>query len=335
MVPTPDPPPLGGSVVRFRLTRHRAWVDATGAIANDVPSEVCLGGLEQTQAARSERIAAWIGHFIGSTMMSASTRGGVVGRLRLIIISAAVLVGAGSAQAGTIWEWTHQAAGEDWANIFDGGPVDFGSGATKGPDDPRMPFSALDHSTRLGGVLAASYSTGGRSSVEGLLDTLRVSVDFRTAYTADFLPDADRPGGEGAGSMWSVIEFVMPADELEWFLSFTIDEAPGFSGSAHLVIENLTQSATLFDLTDSFITFDPITLFGHTGDVIRFSYSASGEGSVPAGVISFNSFRARVLSTFTVPEPGAVVLLGIGALLLPKRRSLKQNRSGGARRDGG
>ena len=216
------------------------------------------------------------------------------------------------ASAETIWQWTHVAHGEGWANVFDGGPVKYHSGATQRPDDADMWFSASDF-TRAG-VLGADYDTAGGSSVGGVpADHLIVRADFSTSYTADFRVDADRPGGEGHGWISSVVEFVMPVDELIWGIVVRVQQGSGFSGLTTITVENVTQQITILELVNRGI-FAETTLLGQAGDLIRVSFDSSGEGSFPAGLPSVNGYRARMDNTFIVPEPSALGLLGVAVI---------------------
>ena len=242
---------------------------------------------------------------------------------RIILLMAAVSLGGAPARAGEIWEWewTHEAAGEGWANVFDGGAVVSDSGATGGPLDWDMHFLAADRIPA--GAQTASYSTSGSSWVAlygETRETLRISVDFGTRYYASSHIGADRPGGEGRGSMWAVIEFFMPADELEWSWSFSISQGAGFSGTVELLVENLTRSETLFDWPGGIIPDDPAIVKGETGNLIRVSYTASGQGHVDPGVASIGSYWPHLTFRFTVPEPGTLWLLATGVLLVMRRR---------------
>ena len=101
------------------------------------------------------------------------------------------------ASAGTIWQWTHQAEGEGWAHVFDGGPVETDSGYTPFQTTRGMSFSAFDD-TRAG-VLGAGFGSSGRSQITDQGETLLLVVDFNASYYADSRVGADRPGGEGGG----------------------------------------------------------------------------------------------------------------------------------------
>jgi len=206
-------------------------------------------------------------------------------KIPFLVVLAAIstIVGPAVARGGTIWQWTHEASGEGTANVFDGGAVEFGAGRTFPPDDASMAFGATD-ATRFG-TLGGRHVTSGSSRITSNSEILAVRVDFSTDYSADSRRDADRPGGEGEGWINSVIEFVMPVDELAWGRDLRIRDTSFFSGSTRVVVENLTRSTTLIDLVDEELTL--VTLSGQAGDVIRITTDMSGRGRVAAGISGF------------------------------------------------
>ena len=232
-----------------------------------------------------------------------------------IIVLALVATGGPAAHAGTIWQVNQEVSGEGWAHVFDGGPVVTDSVA---PGPLGLAFLALDD-TRPG-TDGASFATSGRSLIspseeQGLF---YLDIYFSTAYGSSWLPGGDQPGGEGAGWLTSVIEFRMPVDELEWSGSLSIrDPSPGFYGSASVLVENVTQSLTLMELTSGF-GFER-TLSGHAGDVIRITTEMSGGGSAPAGYWLVRGYSPGMGMLFTIPEPGAGILL-LSALVVLRRR---------------
>ena len=80
----------------------------------------------------------------------------------------------------------------------------------------------------------------------------------------------------------SVIEFVMPVDRLDWIYSFDIDQTAGYSGSASVVFENVTQAQTILTLTEDLWPVEAV-LEGPTGDVIRITTEIQGAGSMGPG----------------------------------------------------
>ena len=245
-----------------------------------------------------------------------------MGRLRLIIISAVVVLTllTGRARAETIWQWRHAASGAGWAHVFDGGPVEFDSDSAASAEGDSLPFferamsfSASDWTTSPG-VLAALYGTAGRSEVLSSDEQINVNFRFSTGYSATLFLGSDRPGGEGAGSMSSVAEFVMPVDELSWWSSMSVRETPGFSGSMRFVVDNVTQSTTIFDASSG--ARPPETLSGRPGDLIRFTFEASGQGSGPPGIPFFGVYRVSLQNEFVIPEPGTFALLGVAVLAI-------------------
>ncbi len=244
------------------------------------------------------------------------------------IIVLAVVASGAAARAGHIspgepspgggnnlWQVTHEVSGEGWAHVFDGGPVVTDSVA---PGPRGLAFLALDL-TRPG-TDGASFRTSGRSLTSSSDAEARFYLDiyFFTAYGSSWLPGGDQPGGEGAGWLSSVIEFRMPVDEVEWTGGLSIREpSPGFYGSASVLVENVTQSLTLMELTSGF-GFER-TLSGRTGDLIRITTEMSGGGSAPPGYWLVRGYDSEAAMAFTIPEPSAGFLL-VSALLVLRRR---------------
>jgi len=244
-------------------------------------------------------------------------------KTHLLVVFAAVstLVGpVAGAWGGTIWQFTHEASGSGSANLFDGGPVVSQADATISLDDSRMSFSARDSTGS--GVLGASASAIGISDIVLGSDILTLNADLSTSYRASSRVGAVRPGGEAQAWMTSVVEFVMPVDTLRWGLVFTVDRLPSYTGSASLLVENVTRSEILVDESGSDrVSFRLDTfLSGTTDDLIRVSIDASAAGSTAPGLVSFGGFDVRVQQLFIVPEPASLSLLGLGALLVLRRR---------------
>ena len=236
-------------------------------------------------------------------------------RSALVLLAAGLTLGAPSARAGTVWQWTHQAEGEGRAQVYDGGPAVFDLGSVSGPDDPSMNFGAFDVTGP--GTDGASFRTKGRSTVAGLQRSLNFAADFSTSYWSRTGPDADHPGGEGEGWLWSVVEFVMPVDELEWMVEVDIWDTNLFAGSTLIVVENVTTSTVLAEITDEPGFFRMLT--GQTGDVIRITTEMSGQGGVPVGGAGSWGYRTNLSMWFLIPEPATSALLALGALLLSGR----------------
>lgn len=231
---------------------------------------------------------------------------------------AIVLFSACTARAGELWTWTMEGAGQGTANVFDGGPVVTSMGHTTGPHDSLLMFAATDR-TRVGSQ-GATYSTGGESDVRINGDALTVVVKFDTTYIGGFTSQDDHTGGEGEGSLWSVIELVLPADDLTWGVQLQITDTPFFSGSSYVKFENVTQGNTLLELDSPFL--NTRTLFGSTGDVVRISSQISGQGFFPATVLigALRSYEGFLTTWFVVPEPSTLALLAAGVALITNRR---------------
>ena len=210
----------------------------------------------------------------------------------------------------------HEASGSGTANVFDGGPPVFDEGQTFGDTDDRMSFLAID-ATQSGSDAALAIAAGqSRMTLPVQDDQLRLRVDLIAWYRPEV--GGDNPGGMAEAELSSVIEFVMPVDELEWFYRLRIDEDFPFQGSTSVVFENVTQSEVLLEL-DAQIPGVTTTLVGHVGDVMRLTTFMSGSGSMGPG--SFKEYETRILMDFTVPEPGTVFLFLAGALTAAARRN--------------
>jgi len=239
--------------------------------------------------------------------------------MKLLVTTSMVLMSltASVGRAGEFTYISHEASGEWWANVFDGGPVVYGSGATSGPSDWLMLSGALDL-TRPG-VSGGSFNASGRSRIEVVDSLLAVTVENKVNYTASLSIDGDRPGGTGGGGLTSVVEFGMPVEELEWQYSYRVLAAPGFTSHAMTHIENVTQGRSLITFTET-TPLTVTTLSGEIGDVIRITSVMAGSGYAPPD--DFASYRANgILRTyFIIPEPCTLCLLAGGLFLIPRRR---------------
>ncbi len=207
---------------------------------------------------------------------------------------------AGAAGAEGIWNWTHQASGAGTANVFDGGPPVFDEGQTGDPTHPNMSFDAYDPTGS--GSMAASASANGRSTIITTPDdSFRFRVEFTARYFPSSFPGGDNPGGEAEGEILSVIEFLMPADEIGLSYRLLIHETYQFTGSTAVVVENVTQGQFLLGLAAE-VPQDWATFVGHTGDVIRITSMMSGHGNMGPG--SLRDYDSALAMWFSVPEPG-------------------------------
>ncbi len=253
----------------------------------------------------------------------------------LLNLAAYVAAGMGfavPAQGGTIdavgaaptqfdWQITRVASGWGTAQVFDGGPEVFDDGDTTGPSG--IVFDAFDFTGS--GASGADYSSTGRIRIGFGKLGLGLDVDFSSTYIASSHINADRPGGRGAGKLTTVVEFVMPVDELLWEISYRIRQSPGFSGSSRVLVENVTQFVVVRDLMSD--TFTDTVLTGNEGDLIRITASMAGEGEVPAGFAFAGGYSTDFSFVFLVPEPTTGALLSVGALILFRRRTFSSNPS--------
>ncbi len=234
----------------------------------------------------------------------------------------AAMVPARAAGEG-IWQWTHEASGSGTANVFDGGPPVFDERSTTGPNDAIMTLGAVDR-TSTPGVLGAEAAATGRSHIESASDTtFRFVETFLVGYFPSSFPGGDNPGGEAEGELSSVIEFVMPADEIGWVYGLGIDNTFPFpfTGSASVAVENVTQSLTLLELSSEVSTVQT-TLNGNTGDLIRITSLMSGSGGMGPG--SGKEYEAFLGMTFTIPEPATFFLLLAGCVAVGRGRHLQR-----------
>ena len=235
-----------------------------------------------------------------------------------ILVLALVAVLQRPAQAGELWTWTNSAVGEGLGQVFDGGPPVTDSVDLQGTTASFLAFRATD-GTRPGS-LGAHASANGASRVAEFDQSMRVLVDFSASYAASLFPGGDRPGGRAEGTFTSIIEFVMPVDQLDWFYGLGITEDAGFDGASSVVVENVTQGTTLLTLTLE-IGNDTV-LTAHAGDLIRITSQMSGSGEAPGDLALDQGYSTLVDMIFTIPEPATFVLLALGAVvaLRGKRR---------------
>ncbi len=224
-------------------------------------------------------------------------------------------VGSGFVRGETITFSSHEASGSGTANVFDGGPPAFGSGTTFDAADPEMHFGALDW-TQPGSLGASAGASGTSRIVANDDDRMLVLVDFVANYRGSLSPGGDNPGGMAEGELSSVIEFIMPVDELDWTYGFSTEATIEFEGTASVVFENVTQAETLLTLTENTPFFET-TLSATTGDLMRITTMMSGGGNTPGGG---RKYDAGFAMTFTIPEPGTLAVLALGSLLALRRR---------------
>lgn len=232
----------------------------------------------------------------------------------LLIVGLLVEVAA----AGSFTFSHHMAEGEGSAQVFDGGVLVTDSGSISGQDKGGIIFDAADFS-RFGSLGAIANATALSLALDLSNNGLRALVAFDAAYSPSPFSGGDRPGGMAEGSLLSVIEFVMPADEIIWAYQLLIHDKPGFDGSTSVVVENVTASQTLLELTEELLAVES-TLQADKGDLIRITSKMSGVGTVPIGVSSLRGYSADLDMFFIVPEPGTAVLVAAGVFSISLRR---------------
>ena len=232
-----------------------------------------------------------------------------------IVVLALVAALPGPAQADELWTWTNSAVGEGLAQVFDGGPPVTDSVDRHGTIAPTLAFRATDDTGP--GSLAALASANASSGVVEFDEGMRVLVDFSASYAASLFPGGDRPGGRAEGTFTSIVEFVMPVDELNWFYGLGMGDAPGFTGSTNVTVVNVTSGQALLTL-DSIMEGDTI-LAAHAGDLIRITSEMSGGGEAPGEFAIDRGYGALLDMIFTIPEPASMVLLLAGLPVLRRR----------------
>ncbi len=240
------------------------------------------------------------------------------GSIITIFLTAAV------AHATELWQWTHDASGSGMSNVMDGGPPVVRSVATEGLDDGRITFTAADR-TRPGSQ-GASASAGGTSIVESFENfdgsfVMNITVDLLVGYFPSSFPGGDNPGGSASGEVHSLVEFVVPKDNAIWFYDFFIDNTHPelFDGSSSVLMENLTQSSVILDLTEETTSDGFIPFNAAAGDVIRLTVDGDGAGGMGPGT-GRNYDMDLSLRFSVVPEPGAMVLLTLGWSMIRRPR---------------
>ena len=219
----------------------------------------------------------------------------------------------------------HTISGEFMANVFDGGPPVTLSGSI---DNPLSNFMASATDLTRPSSFGAAAIAAGESRVYAEGQQMNVRVDFEAAYYPSLFPEGDRPGGRAEGNLSSIIEFLMPADEIEWAYGLRIRYTTGFSGSTSVVIENVTQSQPLLSLSSE-VTWVETSLSGNMGDLIRITSSMSGSGLTPSGIMSGGQYDPTLDMIFLIPEPSTLALLGVGSLVVlrgPRRSDGRRHR---------
>ncbi len=234
------------------------------------------------------------------------------------LLIALVTLSHASARADSVWMWTNSATGEGFAQVFDGGPLVTDSVDLQDTMAPFLSFRATD-ATRPGS-LGADASANGASRVVEFDQSMRLLADFHVSYASSLSPGGDRPGGRAEGSFTSIVEFVMPVDELEWFYGLGITEDAGFEGESSVVVENLTPGSTLLTLTAEM--GNETILEGHADDLIRITSQMSAGGQAPGQFALDQGYSTLVDMIFTIPEPATFALLALGAFVGLRRGRL-------------
>ncbi len=230
-----------------------------------------------------------------------------------------------TAHATELWQWEHEASFSGTANVFDGGPPVVRSRQTDGPDDRSLRASARD--ATQSGSQGASASAGGSSSINPDGEWLFVSVAFSVGYLSSAFPGGDNPGGEATGELSSVFNVVMPGSEVSVGFGLRIreDHPEVFDGSTQVMIENITQSSIILELTEEFFPDEALLLGVDAGDLIRITSTMSGQGSVGPGSLRF--YDSRFSLGFRVPEPSTACFLlpGLATLKAPRKRNFTKS----------
>jgi len=200
--------------------------------------------------------------------------------------------------------------------VFDGGPVVSDSVDTVAR---RGSFFALDLTTP--GTQGASFSTAGSSEVRLFEDgAIGLELRFSSLYDPSLF-GGDRPGGVGEGFLTAAFEVVMPADHVQMGFSNRVNVSGGFAGSTNIVVENLTKSTTLLEITSraggSMILDDVL------GDVIRITADISGGIDFPPGALVNGGYSSDGLVGFgVIPEPSTFLLVLLGAVVISRKRAV-------------
>lgn len=213
----------------------------------------------------------------------------------------------------------HSFCGSALANVFDGGPPEYAAGCFLNPPLPWGAEVLAADDTETPGSLGAFARALAGSSVFSSQAEWGVNIRFSAGYYPSGFPGGDNPGGMAEAHMVSVIEFVMPVDELGWRYWLRIDEDSPFQGRTSIVIDNVTQSSNILTLTDE-TYFVATTLKGDAGDLIRITSDISGHGTMGPG--SDRNYSSD-LDMYFIPEPSTNVML-LAATLCVGRRGQRQ-----------
>lgn len=201
------------------------------------------------------------------------------GRSRIIFMAAMLALGGRAVRAESIWMWTHEAEGAGTANVFDGGPPVTIEGPLTNPNVGTFVFGATDRT--CAGSLCARASASGELIISTRGDELIIDVELGAEYRPSLF-GGDNPGGTAEAFLSSVIEFVMPANKIDWFYQLLIDEDDPFEGSTRIVVENVSRSTTLLTLTTQVFSTRGMPL-GGMGDVVRITSTMAGMGEIGPG----------------------------------------------------
>jgi len=201
---------------------------------------------------------------------------------------------------------SHSTTGQVYAEVPGGSPPYSPRNDSESTTDP------LDNSIEVEVVAkrsevaqAAAYTSSSQTHITSCTNSLYINSLVHAQYAPPpvFRPDLPNPGGSGTATLNQTVEFLLPADTLDWMYKLNFSTTP-LATSASVTVLNITHGTTLLTLTSD-TPHTETTISGNMGDLIRITVEMSTGGVAPDGADNSYSGTAELQMRFGNDPPSA------------------------------